>query len=385
MPTTKQRARKPKYLSLADQLAREIKSGVLQPGDRLPSFGEMAQQFGIASNTADRVFSKLEQDGLVRREVGRGIFVCEPPRRAQTGLLGLTGIGLARRDFHPVPAHLAEGIESVASEAGLQLLPLKNHSPLGWDKVDGVFLCEPDAKASLQQLPPDLPCVSLLMPLEGVASVVADDLQGGLDATNHLIELGHQRIAFLVTHFHPLCQRRLSGYHVALRAAGIRPEPNWVSEPQKKPPKKDQAPFENRARGRSAMLHWLETDWDKHKFTALLAQNDEVAIGAMEVLQEAGIKVPKQISIVGFDGTEISDQSTPSLTTVRVPFAEIGAAGTKVLIQQINGLRPEHSSLVLPTSLKIGASTAQPHLSTKATPLIHKRKSATIRDSTSGP
>ena len=243
--------------------------------------------------------------------------------------------------------------------------------------MDGVFLCEPDAAASLQQLPKGLPCVSLLMPLEGVASVVADDLQGGLDATNYLIELGHRRIAFLVTHFHPLCQRRLSGYHVALRAAGIRPEPHWVSEPQKNPAQK-LTPFENRARGRNAMQHWLETDWHKNKFTATLAQNDEVAIGAMEVLQEAGIEVPRQISIVGFDGTELSEQSTPSLTTVRVPFAEIGAAGTKVLIQQINGGKPERLSFVLPASLKIGDSTAPPLAAKLRQTPSQKRKSLAL-------
>lgn len=370
MPTATQRERKPKYLILAARLEHDIKSGVLQPGDRLPSFGEMAQQFGVASNTADRVFSKLEQDGLVRREVGRGIFVCEPSRRPQTGLIGLTGIGLARRDFHPVPAHLAEGIESVAGEAGFQLLPLKNHSPLGWDKVDGVFLCEPDAAASLQQLPAGLPCVSLLMPLEGVASVVADDLQAALDATNHLIALGHRRIAFLLTHFHPLCQRRLSGYHVALRAAGIRPDPNWVSKPQNA-----HAPFENRARGRKLMQRWLDCNWNELSCTALIAQNDEVAIGAMDVLQAAGRKVPQEISIVGFDGTEISEQSTPRLTTVQVPFEKIGAAATNVLLKQINEANAEHLSLVLPTSLKIGDSTAPPFKKTKATPLLPKRKS----------
>jgi DNA-binding LacI/PurR family transcriptional regulator len=368
MTTPKARVRKPKYLALAKRLAREIETGVLQPGDRLPSFGEMAQQFGIASNTADRVFAKLEQDGLVRREVGRGIFVCEPPRRSQTGLLGLTGIGLARRDFHPLPSHLAEGIESVASEAGFQLLPLKNHSPLGWDKVDGVFLCEPDALASLQQLPPGLPCVSLLMPLAGVASVVADDLQGGLDAANHLIGLGHRRIAFLVTNFHPLCQRRMSGYHVALRAAGICPEPRWVSEPAAQ-----EEYAHNRTRGRHIMQRWLENGWRESGCTALLAQNDEVAIGAMQVLQAAGMEVPQAVSVVGFDGTEISEQSTPTLTTVRVPFAEIGAAGAEVLIQQINGASPQHSSLALPISLKIGASTAPPAPKAKRAPR-QKRK-----------
>ena len=95
------------------------------------------------------------------------------------------------------------------------------------------------------------------------------------------------------------------------------------------------------------------------------------------MLQEAGLQVPRDVSVVGFDGTELSEGSTPSLTTVQVPFAEIGAAGTKVLIEQINKSHSEQLSLVLPTSLKIGASTA-PLISQAGQSSIQERRSPVL-------
>jgi LacI family transcriptional regulator len=105
------------------------------------------------------------------------------------------------------------------------------------------------------------------------------------------------------------------------------------------------------------MGSWLRGDWSKLGCTAIAAHNDEAAIGVLKALREADIQVPSDVSVVGFDGTELAAHSDPPLTTWKVPLEEIGARGVKVLLRQMKG----ESALVrcaLAGQLQIGESTA---------------------------
>ena len=112
--------------------------------------------------------------------------------------------------------------------------------------------------------------------------------------------------------------------------------------------------------GSDCMNSWLQDGWEQTGCTALLVQNDEAAIGAMKAMQASGIDVPGDVSIVGFDGSEICAFVTPRLTTVDVPLREIGTQGLKLLIRQIEVGQAEIEKHVLPVELRVRESTASP-------------------------
>lgn len=360
----------PKYVKLARKLAEEIELGILKPGDRLPSFGEIYEQFGAATNTADRAFQLLEQQGLVRREQGRGIFVAEPREPApqqKTGLVGFVGGFGPNSDFRSKPTlfslQIIEGIQEVLSSVERQVVLLDGDTTHGLEKIDGLFICSTgQVEPILRQLPPHIPCVSLLVEIEGVPSVVTDDCQAARNAVEYLIGLGHRRIACLMEFPYTLPRLRMEGYLEAMQEAGIAVNPRWLHQPLNLRRHSDSY----REWGREAMSKWLREGWHELGCTAVLAQNDLVAAGIQEALQGAGVCVPRDVSVMGFDGTEIGEYCSPQLTSVKLPLQQLGAAAAQNLLKMMNrdvldeAINAEEPPLiqVLPSKLCIRQSTA---------------------------
>src|SRR5690606_6745856 len=120
---------------------------------------------------------------------------------------------------------------------------------------------------------------------------------------------------------------RLAGYRDALQAAGIEPVHEWTRTLAGTPS------VDLRQTGYESTRSWLQDDWHELACTALLSHNDEAAIGAIEAFTERGLSVPEQVSVVGFDGTEMSEYSRPRLTTVEVPLREIGKTAMELLLR----------------------------------------------------
>jgi DNA-binding LacI/PurR family transcriptional regulator len=257
---------------------------------------------------------------------------------------------------------LLSGIQEVAYQEGHELLVLHDNSAIKWEKMDGILFCSNEPKSMIPILPPGMPCVSLLFPLNKISSVTADDSAGISAVIDHLIGLGHRNIAFL-TGVDPLSQQRRLGFQRALDKAKITMNPKWV---RTLPPPIEPGEGYFVDAGRRGIKQWLREDWQELGCTALLAHNDETAIGAIESLQEAGIHVPSELSVVGFDGTEITKYFEPRLTTVEVPLHDIGEAATRILVEQISKplsalkRKPRPQIRVLPTRLRVGKSTARP-------------------------
>ena len=123
-------------------------------------------------------------------------------------------------------------------------------------------------------------------------------------------------------------------YQETLRGAGIEPDPRWV-RPLIPYPESwiNYKSFVDR--GYEKMKLWLGSNWAELNCTAILAHNDETAIGVIQALNDVGISAPDQVSVIGFDGTEISDYVRPNLATVKVPLEEVGAVATAILLRQI--------------------------------------------------
>lgn len=324
-------------------------SGDLQPGDRLPSFSEMRTQYGIAPSTIEKVLNALESEGLIKRLHGKGVFVT--PRKKMLKCIGFLSSEGASPSWGVYWSQIMEGLQARAHAAGYDVMLISPDSYAGcYEKVDGVILhsLSPDVQRGLQ-----LPAarVKVLSQAPGMASVVPDDFGGAYQSVEHLLSLGHRRIAYLIGDAHWSMTMRLMGYRTALFDAGIQQPEEWICI--------FHGP-DQYALGRDSIAQWLDSSWKDLGCTALLCNNDEVALGVLETLNERGIKVPDDLSIMGFDGTILCKTAQPRLTSVAVPLREIGMRAVDLLIEQIEAGKTDTACVSLPTSLVLGGSTGRP-------------------------
>jgi len=354
--------RQPKYAAIAGELRQRIQSGELQIGDQLPTFDEMCESYGVTPTTVVRVYGLLEQEELVERLHGRGIFVAKPKRKL-TGNIGLIGTEGIRQnaDYYN---RLMRGIEDAALQNKQHLLFLG--TDLDWDKqscekVDGILIAGVDqVNTIIQKLPPELPVVAIMVAAGKIPSVTADDYQGAKLAVQYLLTKGHRRIACLMEQDPILPRRRLAGYQDALYEADIKADQNSI---RLAPSLRNEELSQSRTQlyiawGKEQMKKWLNDGWSSTKCTAIFVQNDGAAIGVMQALQEEGIQVPQQVSVIGFDGTQLCDCVSPSLCAVQVPLAQISTKAVEVLNQQIQHGAQDAQSIVFPLQIREGASVA---------------------------
>jgi len=327
----------PRYAQIADYYRRQIQSGQLRPGDRMPPFLEARARFGVAQSTLERAHQLLEQEELVVKEPGRGLFVAQERRRSRTGVIGMYGLA-GSISHHAYYAQLLGGVHEAAERAGLEVSLLPKESLVQRNRFDGVLVYSWQADQAVRRLPEGLPTVVLLHPNQLVPSVLADERAGVRSAGDYLIAAGHRRIAYLGSWLDDGASRmRHAGYIEALRAAGIEPGQNWVRFMRyglKEQPENVHDVWQGWGYGH--MKSWLAEGWAEAGFTALLAHNDDSAIGAMEALSEAGISVPHDVSVIGFDDQPSGQFHRPRLSTVNPQLREIGALAVDMLRQQIN-------------------------------------------------
>lgn len=340
------------YRSVARDIRSRIEQGEWRPGSRLPAMADLGEQYGVSNITIRGAITSLAREGLVVREERRGIFVADKAvrKKTRTGILGCYGLDAATRHFSYY-LRLFSGVQSAARRHGYELLILDgNMSSVSWEKIDGFISAATPGDGVLDSLPTGLPAVTLLHRVDGIASVVADDYNGMRRAVDHLWSCGHRHIAYL-HEWDYLTSFRLRGYQDALRDHGVAAPAAWIRELVR------QHPDEFRGRGRAAMASWLEdsssSGWNGINCTALICQNDRTAIGVLEALREAGVNVPGEMSVIGFDSTDECTLVTPPLTSIRVPLEEIGAEGVDLLVSILedSGIEQDRS-LVLPTQLE---------------------------------
>jgi LacI family transcriptional regulator len=187
-----------------------------------------------------------------------------------------------------------------------------------------------------------------LMPLEErIPSVSAAHTSGADQAMKHLLDLGHRRVGQITgPRGWVATEDRRRGYRAALAAAGILPDPTLEQEAE---PEIDP--------GRAAAEQLLDLPEPP---TAIFAFNDNIAIGAIQAARARGIRVPEELSIVGFDDIEHATIVTPALTTVRQPLAEMGRTAVSLLMRLLEGQRFETLHVELATRLVVRDSTAPP-------------------------
>lgn len=273
-------------------------------------------------------------------------------------------IGLILPDTaNPFFASLAKGVDETVFAHGYSLLLCHSGYVAAREQayvelllareVDGVLYVQgtPDVAALHRLLQCGIPTVAVDREISDVAidRVVVDNFGGSVQATKYLIGLGHQRIACIARHA-PLSNaaERIRGYREALGDAGFPIIPQYLVP--------GGPGYEE---GRRAMSELLRLE---PRPTAVLAYPDVVAIGAVQAAHEAGLSVPEDISVVGFDDIPVSAFIRPRLTTVAVGIGEMGQRAAEVLLDKVGGEAESYPSrrLVLPVTLVIRESTGPP-------------------------
>jgi LacI family transcriptional regulator len=276
------------------------------------------------------------------------------------GLIDLVFVDLG----NPWAMAILAGVEEVAYRAGTGVVVSAVHGRhrtrpderwlenVATRRSDGVLLIlselSPRQQARLAEL--GVPVVAVDptgTPAPGVPSVGATNWAGGLAAAEHLLELGHTRVAVIGGPTDVLCSRaRVDGFRAAMSNAGIRVPPGYVRYG-------DFTSLTGYAE--TAALLDLATPP-----TAIFVCSDQMALGAYESLYERGMRVPDDMSIVGFDDLDEARWAVPPLTTVRQPLTEMAGTATRMLLTLVAGEDLETTRVELATPLVVRASTRPP-------------------------
>jgi LacI family transcriptional regulator len=181
---------------------------------------------------------------------------------------------------------------------------------------------------------------------ERISGVSSANTSGADQAMRHLLELGHRRIAAITGPQSGFAtEERRRGYHAALAAEGIMPEPALEVE--------SNFQIEGGVTAGGQLLDLPDRP------TAIFAFNDNLAIGLMQAARARGLRVPEDVSVVGFDDTELASILTPALTTVRQPLAEMGRMAVSLLTRALDNQHFEALHVELATRLIVRGSTQQ--------------------------
>ncbi|WP_375082387.1 LacI family DNA-binding transcriptional regulator [Microbacterium sp. CR_7] len=327
---------------------------------RMPSIRDVARLAGVSHQTVSRVLNdhpsiRPETKAKVLDAISvldyRPNLAARALVTSKSNMLGILSATVG--EFGPTSSIV--GIEDAAREEGYSVstLNLSATSPeaigsalrqLAREQVDGIVVLAPQVRVFhvLRAMASDTPFVSLQTASgsDGV-SLSADQVAGARTATEHLIALGHSDIIHLAGPQDWIeAESRMRGYLEALREADLPTFPpirgDWTA---------DFGYFAGQELAR------------RRDFTAVFVANDQMAIGLMHGFRDAGIRVPEDVSVVGFDDIPVSAHVAPTLTTVHQDFPELGRRAVRLLLAQIRGEDPpEFGSLQ--TTLRTRESAA---------------------------
>lgn len=332
-----------------------------------PTMKDVANRAGVAVSTVSyvindsgpvapdrraRVLEAVSALGYLRNESARNL------KRRSVATIGLVVPDLVNQHF----ALIAEGVEHAASEKDVLVVfctPEASGDGESWNsrllrsqRLDGlIYLSGAETRmASLIELTRVGPVVLVdeRLPGSDLPSVVSQNRRGAREIASHVISLGHERLAILSG---PLelwtAEQRLSGYREAIAAAGMDPDAIPMLEGDYR-----------MSSGEKLAAEWLE-GLAHERPTALICANDLMAVGALAYCRRAGLRVPEDVSVVGFDDLPFASLLTPSLTTVRQPAREMGISATKLLLGMVAG-EGQASPPAEPVTLMVRESAGAP-------------------------
>jgi DNA-binding LacI/PurR family transcriptional regulator/biotin operon repressor len=328
--------------NLASALREEIAQGMYGGDGPLPSERELSLSRGLSRTTVRRAIQQLVEEGVVYRLPGSGTFVGQPPRFVGEPTAQLATIGLILPSLaNPYFGELAAAIERACLQNGYQLLLGQSSMGEGTtesylaryvenEAVKGVITIAPEDEVALgayrrlaQASKPYLFVVRHAERLNA-DSVATDHVGGARNLMRHLLQHGHRRIAYIGV-AGPPAHRHFQGYREALHEAGIAEDPALNVRVEDE---------DLETVGERGVQTLLESGIG---FTAIFAQIDPVAIGVLRALRLKGLRVPGDVSVVGFDNIPSAAHVDPPLSSVDHTVGEIGRLAVLLLQDRISG------------------------------------------------
>jgi LacI family transcriptional regulator len=326
---------------------------------------DVARAAGVSVSTISRVLNNkddvapetTEKVRRVMQELNYTASLAAKSMRSRTTKV----IGLILPEVtEPFDLEIIKGAGAVIRDSGYDLMiytsgnhPLSRRASweleqlalLSGGLTDGCIVVTPSAPSF-----PNTGRIVVIDPLgdgASVPSVIARNRVGALHVMSYLIGLGHRRIGFIGGRSDTLsAMRRFIGYKDGLEMAGIPFDPELVLGGDY-----------SREGGRAAALQLLDRP---ERPTAIFAANDQSAFGVMDIAQELGIRIPQDLSLVGFDNIPEAAQVTPKLTTVDQSVREMGTLATRLLLGILRGEIPQEKLVKVPTNLVIRDSCQAP-------------------------
>lgn len=305
----------------------------------------------VAPETRERVLTVTKELGYVANRQARGL------KGRKTNVIGVLVPDLGTGYI----GEIMRGIDAELALSQLDLMLFTTHrtavkeanyvANMVQDMVDGLLLVLPRNPADYTGTLARRNFPFALIDHQGTGdpcpSVGATNWQGAYNATEYLIKLGHRRIGFITGSMDlGAATDRLEGYKSALRSNHIPEDPNLIYEGTFSQP--------DGYAGTVALLDLRDVP------TAIFASNDVMAMGAMDAVRSRGLRVPDDISILGFDDIPQSAVICPALTTVRQPLEQMGRVATQMLLDILKNPEKEVDQIKLPTELIIRGSTQSP-------------------------
>ncbi|MCH7372510.1 MULTISPECIES: substrate-binding domain-containing protein [Aeromonas] len=304
----------------------------------------------VAQETRERVFAAMQALNYAPSLVARSLKVKE------TNSIGM----LVTTSSNPFFAEVVRGVERYCFEQGYNLMlgntegqaetALSYLKMMLRKRVDGLLImCSEGQQEVFNQLDwlKSLPVVVMDWGMESrEVDLIADNShQGGYLATRHLIELGHRDIGCITgPQSRAPADQRLAGFEQAMREAGLAINPSWILE----------GDFDC-ASGHDAMLHLLALPT---RPSALFVCNDMMAMGVISAAHRAGLAIPRDLSLVGYDNVALAQYMSPPLTTVNQPKEELGRLAVTRLLARINGETIDNHMITVDPDLVIRDSCA---------------------------
>lgn len=332
----------------------------VKPHQGHPTMEDVARRAGVSRALVSLVFrdsAKVSDDRRARVLAAAAELNYSPnlPARAlasrRTRAVGV----LLNNLNNPFFAEITEGIEEVASDLGYRLLlstggrqrrrELDALDVFVESRVEGAILVSPDVSAAdLRRLAAVAPVVvtGRLLRGPGIDRVNTDDALGAHLAVAHLVELGHRRIAHIDGGHGASARPRRAGYERAMRERRLRPQvvPGEFTE----------------LAGARAVERLLRNRLP----TAIFAANDLIAAGAMDRLERAGLRIPEDVSLVGYDNTFLAALHHVALTTINQPRQEMGGLAMRTLVARVEDLHRATVTHILKPSLVVRRTTGPP-------------------------
>jgi len=377
-------AKKPLYQTIVDYFHKEFASGRLVSGNQIPTELELSAQFEVSRITVIRAVKELEHLGLVYRVKGRGSFVADNKKwgsftqsyKRTEPALPMLSVVLPFNE--QLGYELLAGVEKVCEQAGLYVSFHNSHGnperekeiigKLRHDNVRGIIIYPCSSLHNIElfsdMLINKFPFVIVDRNIEGVetALVVSNNYQGSYEITQHLIQLGHRKIAFVGTTMKQFlsANERYRGYCQALIDACITLRTEWLIDdfcelPVVKNSKPEELTANLMVSAEIVLKRLLALNQPP---TALVVSNDVTALYVVKAALLMGIAIPQEMSVTGFDNLPFTGHLEVPLTTVEQYFVTMGEQAAEILVRFKANLKP--AKTILDTKVIIRDSTAAP-------------------------